>query len=455
MSLLESRVAVPLLCLFLLAGRVAFAQDPTGPPAPEDPLLASLIGEALARNPDLLAVKEALTAARARPDQASALPNPMLSLAYTNDGWAPSLGERDMTALAFLWSQDLPYPGKRRLRGDIASLEADSVAQELERARLSLTAAVKRSYYGLILARDLLALVREQEDTWKEIEQVALARYTVGQGAQQDVLRVQVEVTRVDQARTERRTEVEIRLAQLNRLCDRAWDAPLETTAHLALHPLEAGPESALARLTEISPELKSAGLLVDRDRLALNLAHKASKPDFTVQAGYMNRGGLPPMWQASAGVSLPLYGKKQAGARAEAESLLRASERRLESVKLLLRLRTQERLAQIRSAEKIAGLYGNGIIPQDQMSVEAAVANYQVGRVPFIAVLEALSTLYGDRTTHFRLLAGYESVRASLEEGSLGERSDAGSMGAPATATMAASAAGTGPSAAASMTAR
>ena len=401
-------------------------------PPVEDPFLASLIQEALEKNPDLQATREMLAGARARPDQARALANPMLFLAYTNDSWSPTLGERDMTTLAFMWSQDLPFPGKRRLRGDIASLEADTVDQQVERAKLSLTAAVERAYYGLILARDLLGLIWEQENTWKEIEQVALARYTVGQGAQQDVLRVQVEVTRIEQLRVEQQTEVEVRLAELNRLLDRAPQTPLETTTRLALRPLAGDLESLLARFGAVSPELKSAGLTVERDRLGVRLAQKAFKPDFSVQAGYMNRGGLDPMWQAGVGISLPLYRKKPQSALAEAESALRASERRVQAATAQLRFRTAERLAQIRSAEKIAGLYDKGIIPQDQMSVEAAIANYQVGKLPFIAVLEALTTLYGDRTTYLRLLAGHARARASLEEASLEATSDLGPMGAP-----------------------
>ena len=131
----------------------------------------------------------------------------MLSVVYTNDGWSPSLGTQDMTTLAFMGSQELPWPGKRRLRGDVAVLEADAVEQQLERVRLGVAADVKRAYYGLVLSRELLELVREQEQLWKQIEGVARARYAVGQGAQPDVLRVQIEVTRVEQLRTEQEAE--------------------------------------------------------------------------------------------------------------------------------------------------------------------------------------------------------------------------------------------------------
>jgi len=417
-----SRIVALALCGVALGG-VAAAQEPA-------PVLDALVSEALQKNPDLLALQEAVLAARSRPDQARALSDPMLSVVYTNDGWSPSLGTQDMTTLAFMGSQNLPYPGKRRLRGDVAAREADQIEQQLERARLGVVAAVKRAYHGLVLSRELLELVREQEQLWRQIEGVARARYAVGQGAQPDVLRVQIEVTRVEQLRAEQQAEGQIRVAELNRLTGRPATSPVETRARLALHPIAEDMDGAVERLAGISPELRSAAVAQERASLLAALASKEFKPDFSVQAGYMNRGGLDPMWQAGVGVSLPLRRKRLSSGLAEAEAQVRASARLAESVRLQLRFRTQERLAQLEATQKVAALYGQGIIPQDRMAVDAAVANYQTGKVPFIAVLEALTTLYNDRATHLALLANHERVRASLEEASLESTSSLAATG-------------------------
>jgi len=386
----------------------------------EDPALASLIEEALSKNPDVAAARQAATAAGQRPAQARSLPNPMFSVGYTNDGWAPSLGTQEMTTLGFMASQELPYPGKRGLRGDIASREAGQVEQQAERVGRGITAAVKRAYYGLLLSRHLLDLIHDQEEIWKQIEGVARARYAVGQGAQQDVLRVQVEVTCIEQLVAEQEAEAEIRLAELNRLLDRAANTPLQTPAHLALRPVQGGLDQLVAWATGVSPEVKGAGLGIERATLAVNLAKKEFKPDFSVQTAYLNRGGLAPMWQAGIGISVPAYRKRLSAGLAEAEAQLRSSQSVIESVRLRLRFRTQERLTQLKTTERVATLYGEGIVPQDRMSVEAALANYETGKVPFIAVLEALTTLYNDRATHLRLLANHEQTLASLEEASL-----------------------------------
>lgn len=406
------------------SGALALAQPAShageARPAGDDPVLDALVAEALESNPDILALREAVSAARQRPDQERALRDPMLAVVYTNDGWSPSLGSQDMTTLAFMGSQDLPYPGKRRLRGELAAREADELEQQLERARLGIAASVKRAYYGLVLSRERLELVREQEELWRQIEGTARARYAVGQGAQPDVLRVQVEVTRVLQLRAEQEAERRIRTAELNRLTGRRAASPLVTSARLRLRRADPDLERALERLGARSPELASAALAGERAALRVELASKEFKPDFSVQAGYMNRGGLAPMWQAGVGVTLPLQRKRLASGQAEADARLRASQRVAESVRLQLRYRTEERLSQLEATHRIATLYGEGIVPQDRMAVDAVLANYQTGKVPFIAVLEALTTLYDDRATHLELLANHERILASLEEASL-----------------------------------
>jgi outer membrane protein TolC len=403
------------------AGRLA-AQDPSAaaPARADDPVLASLIEEALARSPDLLAARETIVAARTKPDQARALPPTDFSVLYTNDGGAISLGERDMTTLAFVASQNFPWPGKRPTLAGEAECAAAQVAQVEERLRLSTIASVKRAYYGLALARQILSLVNERGEVWRDLEGVTRARYAVGQGVQQDVLRVQIEVTRVEQEQAEQEVQIETLLAELNRLRDRDVETPIETPAVLGLVPEARSLPELIAWTESVSPELRSAGIDVDRERLAEKLASLGRRPDVGVTGGYMYRGALDPMWLVGFSLALPTDTRRARGEEAEARARASSATHRKEAIRATLRARTKTRLVRLRSAERIASLYEKGIIPQDQMSVESALANYRAGKIPFLTVLEALRTLYGDRSTQLVSLAGHAIVAASLEEASL-----------------------------------
>src|SRR5512134_2453144 len=146
-----------------LALAPASAADPAlADPAAADPVLEALVAEALAKSPEIAAAQEEARALSARPDAASALPDPMASVIYTNDDWQPTLGEREMTTLGFMWSQTLPWPGKRGLRATEAARIADVAEQQAERARRGVVASVRRAYAGLLLARETLAVVAER-----------------------------------------------------------------------------------------------------------------------------------------------------------------------------------------------------------------------------------------------------------------------------------------------------
>jgi outer membrane protein TolC len=391
------------------------------PSAPrEDAALAALIEEALSQSPMLGATGEAVLRAEERPSQAGALEDPMFSFSYQNDGWAPSLGQEIMTLLRFGLAQDLPYPGKRELRRNLALKGVESMVQARERARLDLVASVERSYFGLVEARALLALLDEEEALWRQTEAVARSRYSVGQGVQQDVLRVQIELTRLEERRAMLDADVSIRSAELNALVGRPAGEPVESARELVLEPLSSAALEVLEAAREKSPELAAARIAIEEARLEVALAEKERKPDFRLGGAYMNRGGLPPMWEAAVDVSLPVRGEKRDAAVAEAKALDREAALRLESVELALRFRTEERQARLKSQERIAALYLDGVIPQNQLSVEAALASYRVGNVPFVTVLEALSRLYLDRALHVRTLALHAVLRSELESASL-----------------------------------
>jgi cobalt-zinc-cadmium efflux system outer membrane protein len=419
--------------LFFSAGVLsawpAGAQE-AAPPGPA-PALEALVAEALVRNPDLQALQEGLVASRARPEQSRALPDPMVSVLYVNDGWSPSLGQMPMTTLGFMGSQTLPWPGKRDLRERIATYDAVAPAERLERQRLTVAAGVRRAFWSLVLAEESLGVLREQLEVWKEAEGVARARYAVGQGAQQDVLRAQLEITRFEQRRAEQEADIESRLAELSRLVGSEVPRECASGVHLSLRPEPRDLATLQAQAEGVLPELRAGAAGVERERLATDLAQRDFKPDFAVQAGYMNRGGLDPMWQAGVGVTLPLYRGRRHAAVAEAEAGRRAAGFQVEAVRAQIRFRTREREAQLRAAERMAMVYADGLLPQARLSYEASIASYQAGKVPFLTVLEALSTLYRDRIDHLRVLAAHERIQASIAEASLEATSEMPSGGA------------------------
>src|SRR5215475_3841705 len=86
-----------------------------------------LVAEALRENREILAAQKRYEAARQRPGQERSLPDPMVSLGYASNGWpypGAGLGSDVTSNIGMMVSQEIPFPGKRQLRGEIAAKEA-------------------------------------------------------------------------------------------------------------------------------------------------------------------------------------------------------------------------------------------------------------------------------------------------------------------------------------------
>ena len=229
-------------------------------------------------------------------------------------------------------------------------------------------------------------------------------------GTQQDVLRAQSERTRLLQQKRRDQAAEEGVLAELRRLLDLPPDAPVAVAARLLPEVTLDVPDrdEAVARALEATPEIHDAAALCERSSFAADLAKRGTQPDFVVTAAYMNRGSLPLMWSASVGVTVPLFaGSRTRPVVAEAEGLVEAAAKTEAALRTIARARAEERLVRMRQLADEARLDAEGVLVQDRLSVDAALAGYRSGGVPFVAVLEALWTFYQDRRAAVGRLVG------------------------------------------------
>src|SRR5581483_11446823 len=164
-------------------------------PAGAQPL-ASLVDEALRSNREILAAQKKYEAAHQRPTQAGSLPDPTLSIGYASNGgpWpGAGLGTNPTSNVGFAISQEVPFPGKRKLRGEIAEKEAGAEFESYLSVRLNVTERLKQAYHELHHASASIASVKRSQDLLRSILRISEARYTVGRATQQDVFKAQTQ----------------------------------------------------------------------------------------------------------------------------------------------------------------------------------------------------------------------------------------------------------------------
>ncbi len=390
-----------------------------------DSLLAGLVREALANRPEVVQAQAAAKAEAERVPQARALPDPVLSLSLQNDGFERlMIGEMETSYWTVAGAQTFPWPGKRGLRGRAQSLGAEQAEADLERARLTARADVERAYVDLLLARDRLAILARLETVWAQAEGLSRSRYETGEGAQSDILRAQLERSRLRQQRWALIAEERRSLAELDRATGRSANAPLVTTLSLGDLDDPVLPDSAAAAADAEarSPELRRARLGLEQSRALVTLARRDYFPDLTLSGGVMPRGGaFEPMWQAGVSLPLPLWAAgKQSRAVRESRLRAQAAEGGAEAVRRTLRQRLEERRGALTALLETNRLYRAGLLVQSEATVSSTMAQYRVGRVPFASVLEALEGWLGDLAGFYESVATTQRVDIARRELSL-----------------------------------
>lgn len=410
--------------LFIAAlGGITFAQEPASAHAGAATPLSDLLAEAEKNNPQIEAARNGFEAAKQVPTQVSTLPDPQFTLQHFSVGSPrPFAGytNSDFAYIGLGVSQEIPYPGKLRLKGEIARRESDVSQQQIESVRRSVLAELKAAYFQLAYLSKTLAILEQDGELLKQVQQAADARYRAGMGTQQDLLQAQLQQTKLLREIAMHHLEVGKLEARIKQLLNRAQDSPDIEPTGLVESPLVQTYAELLAAAEVQNPEIASAKKMIEKQSLQVDLAHKDFYPDFNVQ--YMWQRTDPAQFRAyymlSVGVRVPIYrSRKQRPelAQAEAEKLRAGSELQAESQQVAAELRAQYVLAQ--QTSELLKIHREGLSPQSRSEFQAALATYQSNKQDFQALLAAFLDVLRLDEEYWQNVAEYETAIARLEQ--------------------------------------
>jgi outer membrane protein TolC len=383
------------------------AQDSV--PASAQPDLTALVQEVVENNPEIRAAAQRFEAAKAMVPQAQTLPDPMLLFSYE---------DMDVDETMYGVSQEIPFPGKLKLKGEIASREAEAMEQEYHAVRLGVIARLKEAYYELQLARQSIEIIEKNQQLLEQFSAAAEAGYKVGKMPQADVFRAQAEVSRSLARLATVRQRQQSASAELTRLLNRPPVAPLDVGGEVRPTAMRHSLAELIAGLDE-APMLRARSKAVERGNASIALAQREYLPDFEiglqgVRDEPMGENG----YQLMLNVTVPLYyaTKQRYGVR-EARAAREGAAGDLQAVRQELAMRVKDEVAQIERAEKLIALLKGAIVPQVQLTLDSARSGYAVGRVDFLTLLNSLFTLQENELELKMEIVEHEKARARLEE--------------------------------------
>ncbi len=384
--------------------------------------LDQLVNEALLNNPDLAVAKARWQQATFKSPQVGSLKDPVLSFAlsnYPNDNF--SSDETAMTGNEVKLAQAFPFPGKLESRSALANEQARWFEAVYQDKHFQIARKVKDAWYRLYFKEQAIVVTERNLALVDDIIRLTEVRYETGSGLQQDVLKAQVQRSRLMERLMTLRQQRSVVQSELNRLLNRPFDGTYDAPETLELVAVDKNLEDFQQTSSEKRPLNSAYQALIKRYRFQHKLAELDDYPDMTLWASWRFRDddladGGTDFVSAGVSFSLPIYREKRRAATSEAVAALHMAERQSDGFRNSVKESIRNAYARMEETHQQAELYEKGIIPQTSQSFQAALVSYQVGKVAFISLLDALMTTYQAEMEYYRFSSEYMRSLAWLE---------------------------------------
>ncbi|XOV85432.1 MAG: TolC family protein [bacterium] len=378
---------------------------------------------ALERNPRITVAIAQYEAATQKVPQVTALPDPKLSYRYFLEEVETRVGAQQY---AVGISQPLPWVGKLRLQGQMASQAAQAAAARVSTIQNEVISEVASAWYELFYFDRALQIMRGNRDLVVHLERVARTRYGTGASGHPDVIRAQVELGKIENDLASLADREAPLLARLNAVLNRPSGAPIELPKEAPFDRGMQPDETIIQRVITNNPELQALRLDIAQATTAKERAKKDFLPDFSFGIDYIATdearapnvagSGNDPL-SAAFTMTLPIQrGKYRAGVQA-ADARIAGEIARRDQQLNSLEAETVNALFRLRDAERQIDLYRTTLLPKANESLISTQRAYSSGRSTFADLIDAQRVLLVFELAEVRAVTDHNLARTALEE--------------------------------------
>ncbi len=376
--------------------------------------LRALLEEARANNPDIMALREKVKSKEARSKVEGAYEDPEFTVDEMSNKNPPNPYKAMQTR--YIFSQTLPFPGKLSLKEEAAVKEAGAAAAILRAKEIEVASMIKESYFEYSYLAESIKIAEDLRGLLDNMSRIAGTRYSTGQVSQQDVIKVQVEKTMLQNDIITLEAEKGIAAAKLKSLVNQPQDSSLAEPAPLPKDRITFEGPKLMNTALERNPEIKMLQYEAEAGDANAELARKSRYPDFMVGAGPVQNDGKFDSIGLMFRVNIPIWSGKYDNIEKEARAEAITARFRLMAGKNQKSFEVKWAALQVEAADRTRTLYETSLMPQVEMSFESALKNYQTGKIDFLTLLDTERELKRTRLDYLRSILEYRKRIANLE---------------------------------------
>lgn len=384
--------------------------------------LPMLVEELRKNNPQLRATQGLAAAAQYSVQPVAAPDNPTFTVTQNpvpNNPFAVGASQ----GMTWSISQNLYWPGKKRLAGEIAQTQADAAKLQIEALQVQLVGQLKTAWFAWQQNEAQLRLLSAQMERLDQIKQVTQTRYAHNAAAYADFINAQVNQAQVRTQILGLQALSKALSGQINGLVGRPPQTPLALESEDVAVGQEAPPlDSFRQQALEHNPQLKVSQRTIEGAQRSVELAELGSRPDFNV--ALLFNSAAPPWgfanndsYGVSLGVTFPLwYSKRERNLIDQAKAQLGAAQDVDQSVQQQTLYAVETAYYQwLQSVEQVK-LVEERIVEQSRVAYRLSLSNYGTGQVGFVDLMNAYTAMSNAEALNVQTRTAAVQARIALD---------------------------------------
>jgi outer membrane protein TolC len=318
-----------------------------------------------------------------------------------------------------------PFPGKKALAGEVAQSGVRINASNTDVYQRNLIQSVKKEYVMLYAAQRRIEVNAESQSLVKQMIASAEARYGVAQASQADILKLQIELSKLMNERAALEHDLRVPIAMINTLRSMPVDAVIGRLAEIELDPYSFDLEQLTAKALNQRPELKTMQYEIDMNNSELAMWKKERLPDFMVGASYNQMPEITNTWEVMFGINIsiaPWASGKYSGKIEESKQNIRRVEQSRMDMSNMVVFEVYDSWIKGKAHWEIADRLKRTMIPQAEQALQSLLIAYQTHQTDFLSLLDSFRMLNMYRMEYFMEIADHLMHVADLERAVGGE---------------------------------
>ncbi len=372
--------------------------------------LAEVEERALVSEPGQQALQAKAMALRERGVAAGELPDPVLRVGLNNFPiQSGSFTTEGMTHAAIGLKQAFPAGKTRSLNTRRFDLLASEMTENAETRGRNVLTAARTAWLDLYYWELAHGLVLQSRPFFDDLATITRSLYAVGRKSQQDVLRAELELSRLDDRLIEMERQRARAVADLGQWIGQDAVRPVaRKLPGWEQIPTLGSMQTTLAQ----HPMMRAADSQIEARVAGVDLANERSKSGWALDLGYSYRDGSLPSGEPRADfitlgvtVGLPFFRKKSVDSNLSAALQERsAAQSGREQTLRGLQSQLNAEYARWQDLTRRLGLYDTHILDQARNHAEAALLGYQSDQGDFSDVMRGYIDDLNTRIDHIRL---------------------------------------------------